>query len=116
MAKPVAVPRTETGNASGLHPKSYNGVFQKLSGKNDANAAHRCVEKGLTKVLQHVEADIARLRVHDTVKEERCAHGNRRDNERPFSPNHRYTDHEDGEDDSGNPGAVDDQVVGVCLF
>ena len=28
VAKPVAVPRTATGNASGVHPKSYDGIFQ----------------------------------------------------------------------------------------
>jgi hypothetical protein len=95
-AKPVAVPRTATGNASGVHPKSYHGVFQRSSGEHKTNAAHRCVKKGLTKVLQHVEPDIASLRVHNTEKEERDAHGHRRGNERPFSPNHRCTDHEDG--------------------
>ena len=32
VAKPAAVPRTATGNASGVHPKSYDGIFQ-TSGK-----------------------------------------------------------------------------------
>jgi hypothetical protein len=95
-AKPVAVPRTAAGNASGVHPKSYRGVFQRPSGKNKTNATHRCVEKALTKVLQHVEADMACLCVDDTVKEKRYAHDHRRKHERPFSPNHRRTDQEDG--------------------
>ena len=95
-AKPVAVPRTAAGNASGVHPKSYVGMFQRSSGKNNTNATYRCVEKALTKVLQHVEADMARFCVHDTVKEERYAHDHRRDNERPFSPNHGCANQEDG--------------------
>ena len=95
-AKPVAVPRTTAGNASGVHPKSCDGIFQRPIGKGKANAAHRRVEKALTKVLQHVEANMACLCVHDTIKEKRYAHDHRRENERPFSPNHRRTDHEDG--------------------
>ena len=69
--------------------------FRRVASKKKT-AAHRCIEKGLTKVLQHVEPDLARLCVHNAEKEERDARGHRRENERPFSPNHRRTDHEDG--------------------
>ena len=31
VAEPVAVPRTAAGNASGVHPKSYDGIFQRPS-------------------------------------------------------------------------------------
>ena len=33
-ANPVAVPRIAVGNASGVHPKSYDGIFQRTSGKS----------------------------------------------------------------------------------
>ena len=115
-AKPVAVPRTAEGNASGVHPKSYNDVFQRASSGMKTKVAYCCVEKALTEVLQHVEADMARLCVYDTIKKERDTHDHRRENERPFSPDYRCTDHEDAQYDSSNPGGVDDQVVHVCLF
>ena len=75
-AKPVAVPRTAEGNASGVHPKSCNDVFQRPSNKRK-ETAYRCVEKALAKVLERVEADVTRLCIHNTEKEERDAHDHR---------------------------------------
>ena len=118
-ANPVAVPRTAAGNASGVHPKSYERVSfsdHVARTKKRTRLAHCGVEKALAKVLEHVETDVARLRVHDTVEEERDAHEHGRENEGPFSSNHRCPDQEDGENDGGNSGGVDDDVVDVRLF